>query len=80
MKKVGKVIHYYDNLGVAIVELKAVLKVGDRVKFEGHGVDFEQNVDSLQIEHQPVESASAGKVVGLKTEQKVKEGTEVKKV
>ena len=78
--KVGKVTHYYDNLGVAIIELKSTLKVGDRIKFEGHGANFEQNVDSLQIEHTQVEKASTGKVVGLKTEKKVKEGTEVEKV
>lgn len=80
MKKVGKVTHYYDNIGVAIVELGATLKVGDRIKFEGHGADFEQEVTSLQIEHKQVEKASKGEVVGMKTDQKVREGTEVKKV
>ena len=80
MKKVGKVTHFYDNIGVAIVELSATLKVGDKIKFEGHGADFEQDVESLQIEHKPVEKASKGEVVGLKTEQAVKEGTEVEKV
>jgi len=78
--KVGKVTHYYDNLGVAIVKLEATLKVGDKVKFEGHGADFEQNVDSLQVEHKQVEKASKGEVIGLKTVKEVKEGTEVKKV
>jgi selenocysteine-specific translation elongation factor len=78
--KVGKVTHYYDNIGVVIVELIAPLKVGDKIKFEGHGADFEQVVDSLQVNHQQVEKASAGEMVGLKTEGKVKEGTEVEKV
>jgi putative protease len=78
--KVGKVTHYYDNLGVAIVKLEATLKVGDTVKFEGHGADFEQNVDSLQVEHKQVQKASKGEVIGLKTVKEVKEGTEVKKV
>ncbi len=78
--KVGKVTHYYDNLGVAIVKLEATLKVGDKVKFEGHGADFEQEVDSLQVEHKQVEKASKGEVIGLKTVKEVKEGTEVKKV
>jgi hypothetical protein len=80
MKKVGKVTHYYDHIGVVIVELSAALKVGDKIKFEGHGADFEQVVDSLQVNHQPVEKAAAGELVGLKTDQKVKEGTEVEKV
>ena len=78
--KVGKVIHYYDKLGVAILELKTALKVGDKIKFEGHGADFEQGVDSLQIEHKQVDKASKGEVVGLKTLEKVREGTEVEKV
>lgn len=80
MKKVGKVTHYYDNIGVAIVELSATLEVGDKIKFEGHGADFEQEVASLQVDHKPVEKGSAGEVVGLKTEQAVRVGTEVEKV
>ncbi|MCX6702057.1 MAG: hypothetical protein NTX96_02600 [Candidatus Zambryskibacteria bacterium] len=78
--KVGKITHYYDNIGVAIIELKTTLKVGDRIKFEGHGADFEQEVDSLQVDHEQVDSATTGEVVGLKTAQKVKVGTEVQKV
>lgn len=80
MKKVGRVTHYYDHLGVAIVELEASLKVGDKVKFEGHGADFEQEVDSLQVNHEQVETAGSGDVIGMKTDQKVKEGTVVEKV
>jgi len=80
MKKVGKVTHFYDKIGVAILELSDTLKVGDKIKFEGHDADFEQVVDSLQVNHEPVEKASAGDMVGLKTEKKVKEGTEVEKV
>lgn len=81
MFKVGKVTHYYDKLGVAIVDLDAVLSVGDKVKFVRGGEDlFEQNIDSIQIEHEKVESADKGKVVGIKTEKEVKEGAEVYKV
>jgi U32 family peptidase len=80
MKKVGTVIHYYDKIGVAILELSGTLKVGDKIKFEGHDANFEQVADSLQVDHKPVEKASKGDMVGLKTEQKVKEGTEVEKV
>ena len=77
MKKVGEVSHYYDKLGVAIVDLSASLKVGDKVKFEGHGADFEQMVDSMQVEHEAVEKAKKGDGVGVKVGQKVKEGTAV---
>lgn len=81
MFKVGKVTHYYDKIQVAIVELAADLAVGDKIKFVRGGEDiFEQNVDSIQIEHEKKESAKKGDVVGLKVEREVKEGAEVFKL
>jgi putative protease len=81
MFKVGKVIHYYDKIGVAIVELDGTLSVGDRIKFVRGGEDlFEQAVDSIQIEHSKVDSANKGDVVGLKADEAVKESTEVFKL
>ncbi len=41
---------------------------------------FEQNVDSIQIEHEKKDSAGKGDVVGLKTQEVVREGTEIFKV
>lgn len=79
--KVGKVTHYYDKIGVAIVELDADLGVGDRIKFVRGGEDlFEQDVTSIQIEHQQVDKAGKGQVIGLKVDQEVKEGAEVYRV
>lgn len=81
MFKVGKVTHYYDKIGVAIVELAGQLSVGDKIKFVRGGEDvYEQTVDSIQIEHEKKESAKKGEVVGLKTEKEVKEGAEVFKL
>ena len=76
MKKVGTVTHYYGKLGVAIIELSSTLKVGDRIKIE-NGAEFEQAVDSMQVNHEQVEEAKKGDVVGLKVEQKVSEGATV---
>jgi translation elongation factor EF-1alpha len=79
--KVGKVTHYYDKLSVAIIDLDGTLSVGDNIKFVRGGEDlFEQKVESIQIEHEKKDSAGKGDVVGLKTNEAVKEGTEVFKV
>jgi len=79
--KVGKVTHYYDKIGVAIVELNGQLSVGDKIKFVRVGEDlFEQAVDSIQIEHEKKETAGKGDTVGLKVEKAVKEGAEVFKL
>jgi len=81
MFKVGKVTHYYDKLNVAIVDLDGTLSVGDNIKFVRGGEDlFEQKVESIQIEHEKKDTATKGDVVGLKTNEKVREGTEVYKV
>ena len=81
MFKIGKVSHFYDKIGVAIVDLDAPLVVGDKIKFVSGGEDlFEQNVDSIQIEHNKVESAKKGDVVGLKTSENVKDGADVYKL
>ncbi|MCX6703976.1 MAG: translation elongation factor-like protein [Candidatus Woesebacteria bacterium] len=81
MFKVGKVSHYYDKLSVAIIDLDGTLSVGDKVKFARGGEDlFEQKVESIQIEHEKKDSAGKGDVVGLKTNEAVKEGTEVFKI
>jgi len=77
MKKIGKVTHYYGNLGVAIIELDGKLSVGDKVKFEGGKAEFEQNIESMQMEHKDVDSAKKGDVVGIKVGEKIGEGAEV---
>lgn len=78
MFKVGKVTHYYDKIGVAIVELDGTLSVGDQIKFTKDGQDlFDQPVESIQIEHDKKDSAGKGEIIGLKTIEPVKEGTEI---
>ncbi|MDP3998866.1 MAG: U32 family peptidase C-terminal domain-containing protein [bacterium] len=70
---VGKITHYYDKVGVAVVEVKKPLAVGDMIKVSGHDKDFTQKIESMQIEHEQIQKAGKGKVVGMKLEQPVKE-------
>jgi len=76
-KEVGKVSHYFDKIGVAVIDLGSGLKVGDTIVVAGHGKEFEQAVDSMQVEHQSVTTAKKGDAVGLKVAQAVKEGDKV---
>jgi translation elongation factor EF-Tu-like GTPase len=79
-KLVGKVTHYYNNIGVSIIKLSAVLKVGDSIRIIGGEVDFEQVVESIEIEHKKVKTAKVGEVIGLMVGEKVREGYKVYKV
>ncbi len=80
MAKVGKVSHYFDKIGVAALTLTGPLAVGDTVKISGHGAEFTQKVESMQVEHEQVEKAKKGDDVAIKVYQKVKEGDEVERV
>lgn len=79
-KEVGKVTHYYDKAGVAIVKLTAAVAVGGTLKFKRGEAEFEQPLNSMQIEHAPVAKAKKGDSVGIKMDQAVKEGTVVYRV
>jgi putative protease len=73
-KLIGKITHYYGKIGVAIVELSGVLKAGDQIKIKDHEAGFEQAVGSMQVDYKNVDTAKKGDVIGLKVDQKVKEG------
>ena len=78
---VGKITHYFGKIEVGIIEInKGKLAVGDKIHVKGTGTDFEQTVDSMQIEHEQVEKAKKGDAIGLKVKDKVREGDEVYKV
>ena len=71
--QVGHISHFFPKISVAIVELEAPLAIGDRILVKGPSTDFEQVVDSMQIEHQNIQRAEPGQSIGLKTAQHVKE-------
>lgn len=78
--KVGVVTHYYDKIGVAVVELSADLAVGDEIKIGKDDEEFTQKVASMQIEHKQAKLAKKGQSIGLKVDQPVKRKAEVYKV
>lgn len=76
--KIGKVIHYYDKIEVAIILLEDELKVGQHIKFTRGGEDlFSQEVFSIELEHNSIDQAKPGDEVGIKVSDKVREGSEV---
>jgi len=79
-KLIGKVTHYFSNIGVAVIELTDTIKSGETIRIVGGETDFEQAVDSMEVDHQKVDKAKKGDGVGLKVSQKVREGYKVYKV
>jgi len=79
-KLVGRIAHYFDKIGVAVIELSDTLKAGDEISIEGHMTNIQQAASSIQIDRKPVEAAKKGQSVGIKVEQRVREGDKVFRV
>ena len=73
-EEIGRVTHYFSKIGVGVVELtKAGLKVGETIHIKGHTTDLYQKVNSMQMEHAPVQAAKKGESFGLHVESQVRE-------
>jgi len=77
---IGKVEDYFAHIGVIALKLQAELAVGDTIHVKGHTTDLTQTVDSIQIEHQDVQTAKAGDSIGIKVKERVRKGDTVYKV
>lgn len=73
-KEIGKVIHYYDKAQVAVIRLSDGLKTGETVKFKHGDNEFTQSVESMEIEHEKIQSAKKGQEIAIKVDQKTREG------
>lgn len=71
--EIGHITHFFSKISVAVIELTKPLAVGDTILVKGPTTDFEQVVDSMQIEHKNVQQAKAGESIGLKVAERVRE-------
>ena len=71
--EIGRITHFFSKINVAVIELKAPLKVGDTIVVKGPTTNFEQVIDSMQIEHENVQKAESGQSIGLKVVERVRE-------
>ncbi len=79
--KIGTVIHYFGHLNVAAVGITdGELRTGDMIHIKGHSTDFQQTVESMQVEHKQVDVAKPGDSVGIQVIEKAREHDEVYKV
>jgi hypothetical protein len=78
-KPIAEVIHLFDKISVAILKIAkgAKIKAGDTVRFVSTKEEFEQKIGEIQLDHKAIPEAKAGMEVGVKVDQKVREGTKV---
>lgn len=79
-KEIGKVTHFYDKIGVLVVKLTDKIAVGDRIKVKRGDEEFEETIESMQIEHENIDKAKKGDEIAIKVSGKTKEGAVVYRV
>ena len=65
-EEIGTVSHYYTKIGVGMVKLSKGVKVGDRIHFKGNTTDFNQTVESMQVNRVQATEANPGDEVAIK--------------
>ncbi len=71
--EIGHIAHFFPKISVAVLDLTLPLTIGDRILVKGPLTDFEQIVESMQIDRAPIQRAEGGQSIGLKVVQSVKE-------
>ncbi|MFA6521045.1 MAG: hypothetical protein WCT53_01530 [Candidatus Gracilibacteria bacterium] len=66
-KIIGSVTHYFEKIHVGVISLSGILSVGDCITYEtADGESYEQVVDSMEIDREPVFKAGKGSEIGIK--------------
>lgn len=81
LEKVGEVTHYFPHVkAAAVLVLKDGLKVGDEVYIKGHTTDFKEKVNSIQLDHAPIQEGRKGQEIGLLVKSRVRIGDSVYRI
>ena len=79
-ERVGVVNDYFAKIGVAGIDVEKTIHVGDKIHIAGHTTDLEQVVDSMEIDSQHVDEATAGARIGIKVDERCRDNDVVFKV
>lgn len=77
---VGVVEKYFAKIEVAAITLTGNLNAGDTIRIKGATTDFEQTVDSMQINREEIKEGKTGDDIGIKVIDRARPGDKVYKV
>ncbi len=80
-EKIGEVVKFFAKPSVAAVKItEGELTVGDTVKFLGHTTDFEDTIETMEINNEKIDKAAVGDYIGIKVPERVRPGDEMYKM
>jgi len=73
-EKIGVITHYFGKIGVGVIKItNGELKMGDTIHIKGQTTDYTQKIESMQIEHESIEKAKLGDLIGIKVSKPIHE-------
>lgn len=75
--EIGIVTNYFEHVNAAAIKLSKPIKIGDIIQIKGGEKDFEQKIESMQINKKQVEKAKKGDEIGVIVSEKVRKGYKV---
>ena len=77
-KKIGKVIHYFSKIKVAVIKFSVPISVGDSIRIEGgEDTNFKMKISSMEVDGEKIKKAKKNQEIGIKVKNKVREGYKV---
>jgi translation initiation factor IF-2 len=80
-EEIGMVFNFFAKPSVAAINITAgELRVGDTIHIKGETTDLTQKIESMEIDREKVEVATAGQGVGIKVPERVRPNDKVYKI
>jgi len=80
-QEIGYISKHFSKISVAAIEITAgKLSVGDTIHIKGHTTDLKEEIASMKIEHETVESAKKGDSIGIQVSDRTRRKDKVFKL
>lgn len=76
-KTIGEMTHYYDKIKVGVIKLAGAVSVGDCITYDTEDGPYEQVIESMELDREPIFKAGRGKEIGLKLKKNPRIGCKV---
>lgn len=76
-KTIGTMTHYYDKIKVGVIKLTGAVSVGDCITYDTEDGPYEQVIESMELDREPIFKAGKGKDIGLKLKKNPRIGCKV---
>ncbi len=81
LKEIENISKFFGPISVVAIEITVgKLIIGDTIHIKGYTTDFNAEIESMQVDHKPVDSVKKGDNIGVKVAHKTRRHDKVFKL